>query len=751
MKSAFALFTILLSVLIPLTAGEPALCISDLADDGRLLLTITADQPGWDSYTSLFSVNLDDNDRVETRTYFPEISRYFSETSELEIQNRFGLYRVSLKPSSETVEIHEMYFHPFFPEYKHPVNGKILPVSSSPDGKWVLQQEADGPVRGKLVLYSSSSGKRLVVSDSHVLSFRENPAMWSPDSRYFIYSEKGEIYYVSTLQIENGRLPGKQYREIGTGTLSNMMWTRPDALYYLRGTELLLLRPSEIFTKSFYSEPLPAGVVSGVLPIEFDPNFDSFWPSPDGLSVIILKGKRNLFYFPLNATREAVNLPFLHLSEENTVKQLWWRSEGDVFLLVGESLYHLDTEGENSFRNMNVPQLRRFVPSEDRRFMALLQDNGVSIRNPDTLKELRFLNHPDPRNLFWTDNAQVLIIGGRRIERVSTESNESDLLALSQVDKAGFDSQETLRAISGGRFYRWQAGSKRWMETADTSTQALRIPRYETPGNRVYMEENNIIVRTINGFGNRMLFGGTDSIKNALSVSPESVSLNNIDEQVFSHGSRTRGKTVSLVFNAIDGDLGLGDVLSILKDYNLKVTFFINGDFIRRHPESTRILAESGHETASLFYTYMNMTDLRYRIDKNFVVKGLGRNEDIFFQETGKELSTFWHAPWYVVSPSILEATQEMNYLYIGRDVDPLDWIVPDGSTGIRDMYMRSADLVERVLEDVRPGSIIPVRIGRPGERDDYLFQMLDLLINGLLNGGYDIVTVGELKIGFRD
>lgn len=30
-------------------------------------------------------------------------------------------------------------------------------------------------------------------------------------------------------------------------------------------------------------------------------------------------------------------------------------------------------------------------------------------------------------------------------------------------------------------------------------------------------------------------------------------------------------------------------------------------------------------------------------------------------------------------------------------------------------------------------------------KRDDYLFQYLDLIINGLLNDGYEIVAVGEL------
>jgi hypothetical protein len=55
-------------------------------------------------------------------------------------------------------------------------------------------------------------------------------------------------------------------------------------------------------------------------------------------------------------------------------------------------------------------------------------------------------------------------------------------------------------------------------------------------------------------------------------------------------------------------------------------------------------------------------------------------------------------------------------------------------------------ELIESILERVQPGSIIPVQIGRSGERDDYLFQRLDLLINGLLNEGYEIVTVHELR-----
>ena len=522
----------------------------------------------------------------------------------------------------------------------------------------------------------------------------------------------------------------------------------------MHGSELNLVRPSEMFTGSFYLESSATGIVAGVLPLEFDPNFDSFWPSPDGSSVILLKGKRNLFRYSLNPEDKAVNLPFLLLPGESTVKQLWWRSSGDVFLLAGGSLrggepsdmYYLSSRAVGSFEKLSIPDVHRIVPSPDRSKLALLDDSGISIRNPDTMEELYHFDHPQPRDLFWMDSAHLLIVGAYRIELAEIDSHVRELICLSQVEKAGLDSDESLRAFTGGQFYLQSSDSEKWIQIGNPGEALIRIPKFSSSQNRVFLEENSIMIRTINGFGNRRLF--VDNIPEI--ITPVDISNINFteysDKRVFIHGSRTQGKTVALVFNGSDGDEGLGEVLNLLRDYDLRVTFFIGGDFIRRNPESTRNLAASGHEIGSLFYTSMDMTDIRYRIDKNFVVRGLGRNEDSFFLETGNEVSTIWHAPWYVISPPILEATEEMNYLYIGRDVDPLDWVVKDGQSGTEDLYRSSPDLVEHVLNEVKPGSIIPVLIGKPGKRDDYFFQKLDLLINGLLHDGYEIVTVNELR-----
>nr|MQY76788.1 polysaccharide deacetylase family protein [Spirochaeta sp.] len=183
-----------------------------------------------------------------------------------------------------------------------------------------------------------------------------------------------------------------------------------------------------------------------------------------------------------------------------------------------------------------------------------------------------------------------------------------------------------------------------------------------------------------------------------------------------------------------------------LAEYDFRCTFFINGEVIRRYPDAVREIAESGHEVGSLFYTFFNMTDSRFQMDKEFIKSGLGRNEDDYFAATGKELSLFWHAPYYFVNSAIIEASREMNYVYIGRDVDSLDWVSRAAAYTTPDIYLPEAQLIERIMKEKKPGSIIPVLVGMPGAgRDDYLFNNLDILIDDLVKVGYRIVTVSTL------
>ncbi len=201
----------------------------------------------------------------------------------------------------------------------------------------------------------------------------------------------------------------------------------------------------------------------------------------------------------------------------------------------------------------------------------------------------------------------------------------------------------------------------------------------------------------------------------------------------------------------MDSIEGLPFILDVLKRYRVRATFFVGGEAIRRYPGAVREIAESGHEVGSLFYLNFDMTDTRYRIDKEFIKLGLARTEDVFFAATGRELSLLWHAPWYFTNSDIVAASRELNYTCVGRDVDSLDWVTRDNPTPARGLYMPASRLVERIVEKKKPGSIVPILAGVPsGYREDYLFQKLDLLINALLAKGYEVVPVSALMENSR-
>ena len=310
-----------------LYAADPRFSLSDMSEDDRLLFSCDADQPGWGDYNSLFIADLSDGDSLTELTHFPEHVNFFRSSGELQIQNRFGLYRMDLNSNGR---FRRMPFYPSFVQGNEIPEGRILPAASSPDGRWILVQEPKGPVRGNLVLYDIHKGGMTTISENHILDYRDPPAKWSPDSRYILYTRDGKLYYFSVGHVEDERIPNEGYREFGPGTLDSIRWTGSDALFYIRNSQVSLVRPSEFFTRSFYLDPLPIGHVVGSLPVDFDPHFDSFWPSPDGKSLLVLKEDRNLFLFPLTVgdsagNERALSLPFLLLPHGAAVLQIWWR------------------------------------------------------------------------------------------------------------------------------------------------------------------------------------------------------------------------------------------------------------------------------------------------------------------------------------------------------------------------------------------------------------------------------------------
>lgn len=749
---------VLISLFSSVLCAEVTFSELDLSPSDQLLFKAATKLPTIGFYNTLFQAELKTRE-IQQLTYFPEKVALLSNGETLQIQNRFGVFR-----SDEN--FHTLRPITLFPSFVHGAqiqSGKLSPVLASPDGEFLLYTLQTSQAFGKLVLFDIELTKELVVSENVELSLSSPQALWSPDSRYFIYEKDQQLYYFAIDQYREKRILAEAYRKIGDGKMANISWGRAADLYYVSDNLVYRLDSRELFTRALYAGFLKIGEIKGKIPFIFDANFDSFWISPDGQKILLNKEGRNLFLYYLQSgdfhtTGSTLSLPYLYLPRNTIIKRIVW-STNDLLTLIAvgieagkakASVFRLNLRDESvkmQYVMTTDDDITDIVLSPDEDSVVTLTADAVEIRDYETWEVVRKIVHPQPLNVLWVGDRRFLIAGTYFTEIYDMIREEATLISLSQIDTFGYSPDyENIYVRAQGKTYKYLSDSSTWEEVSEFKVGERKVV---STSFRVYFEtssrgsyRNMVMLRDAKGYGTQPLF---PSEKTEYEPFPENDE--DIDFINFVHGSRIRQRVVALVFNAVDTIEGLTSILTTLAEYQVKATFFVNGEVIRRYPGAVKEIAESGHEVGSLFYAYFNMTDSRFHVDKSFIKSGLAKNEDDYFNATGHELSLLWHAPYYFVNSEIIEASKEMNYTYVGRDVDPLDWVMKTETYVSSGIYATSAKLVERTLKLKKPGSIIPIRIGiGEGNRDDYLFHHLDLLINGLVRLGYTIVPVTTLK-----
>jgi len=779
----------LLLLLAPFVYGEVTFSGLDLSPSNSLLFQAQTESPGNGTFETLFESNLITKQMREL-TFYPEQAMLVGNRDRLQIQNRYGVFRTD----ANLANLAPVGSFPAF-VYGHDVQtGKIASNSASPDGNYILYLKQTDFGHGDLLLYSVSSGKTVTVAKQITYSLTGPAALWSPDSGFFVYSSSNELYYYSVDQLRQDRVVDEQFRKIGSGTIANVKWGRDGYLYYVEGSLVYRIASSELFTRSLYSDLLNIGTIAGKIPFNFDANFDDFWISPDGGSILLDKEGRNLFLYLLNAqdyqaTGKTKSLPYLLLPRDTRVQDVLWSPDGVITLLthsiLGDSnkgtLFRLNVYDQTEtplFRQTEAGDIRSIVLSPDGTRVAVLKTNQVIVRDYQDWRDIRSFSEPDPLHALWLSSDRLILAGGRLTELVSLTGDSRRLISVSQPGAYGFEKgTEKIEMRMDGKALALEgsglqsqasasgAGNGSSSDSVDHSdptksggssgvnwstvgSYSVTEPRVASGLYRVYTDgaqsmsyTNIVMVRKAQGEGTQPLFPYPQARYEAFPTKEQPVDFTD-----FTHGSRIRRREVSLVFNAVDTVEGLTTILNTLKEYNLRCTFFINGEFMRRNPGAVREIADSGQEVGSLFFAYFDMTDSRFKPDPTFIRQGLARAEDDYFSLTGKELSLLWHAPHYFTNSDIIKAAEKMNYTYVGRDVDPLDWVTKSDGLRGANIYLSSADIINRIMRLKKPGSIIPLRIGKTnGERGDYVWNRLDVLINDLISLGYTIVPVSTL------
>jgi peptidoglycan/xylan/chitin deacetylase (PgdA/CDA1 family) len=757
----FLAVTILAAALASKVTADIEFVGLDISADDRILFSARVEVPGEPGYDTLFSADAKTGELVQL-TFYPESVAVVDDGRRLQIRNRFGVFMTErgfagLAPLAGI---------PSFARGSAVQQGRLVDSRPSPDGTMLLYLSPTTPARADLILFDLSKKTESTVALGIEYSADTFPAAWSPDSRYFVYGKASELYYYSAEQSRAGRVPAESWRKVGQGRVSQVRWSANGSLYLLRDRSMYRIMPEEFFTQAIYSGIVQPGTLVGKAPFPYDPNFDSFWISPDGSKVLLCKDGRNIFLYRLDpddfGREAAVNaMPYLFLQGNTIVEQVLWPSSDEVTVFTaslkdgkrvcGAYRVRAPVEGDAGltagFQSLDVSGATGISMSPDESRVAIVAPAGVTIRRYSNWAVERELAASAALHAVWISGDKLVLASSSAIEIASLSGSERTLVALGQPGKYGWATSEpgVVLSESGGLAYSTPAKSAAWsrIKSFEILPASTNSPNY-----RVYSDViasgsyvNTIMVRSAKGLGTRSLLPAP-----ALAYAPFPKTDDARDPLVLDHGSRIRRREVSLVFNAYDGSEGLVGILDTLREYGIRATFFVNGEFIRRNPGAARLIAESGHEVGNMFFSVFDATDARYRADAEFVQRGLARTEDEYFLATGAELSLLWHAPQYSTNSTLLEAAAEMNYMYIGRDVDPLDWVGRFQGTLTQGLYSNAHDLVERTSNAVLPGSIVPIRIGVPdGGREDYFYNELPLLINALLADGYEIVPVSVL------
>lgn len=178
--------------------------------------------------------------------------------------------------------------------------------------------------------------------------------------------------------------------------------------------------------------------------------------------------------------------------------------------------------------------------------------------------------------------------------------------------------------------------------------------------------------------------------------------------------------TINCAWNADDID----KILETLKQNEVKVTFFVVGDWVTKYPDAVKKINEAGHEIGNHSNTHPHVNNLSN--EEN--IKQVQECSDKIKSITGKQ-TILYRAPYGEYNNTVIRAAKSANHVPIQWNLDTLDYT---GLTG--------NEMWAKLDGKLKNGSIILMHNGTEHTADS-----LDMLLKNTKQAGYKIVTVSEL------
>lgn len=221
-------------------------------------------------------------------------------------------------------------------------------------------------------------------------------------------------------------------------------------------------------------------------------------------------------------------------------------------------------------------------------------------------------------------------------------------------------------------------------------------------------------------------------------------------------------RALSLTFDGGSTNNVTDEILDILKQFQIRATFFLTGEFIRKYPHTVRRMVQEGHEVGNHTWSHPHLTTYaenglhttREGVTEKFIREELLRTAALFKTVTGREMAPLWRAPYGEYNTEILTWAASVGFRHVGwttgtgwkESMDTMDWISDKNSKA----YHTSEEIVEKIFNFAKSsnpganGAIILMHLGSE-RKDDRPHKKLPEIIQGLQKEGYSLVTISEL------
>jgi peptidoglycan-N-acetylglucosamine deacetylase len=204
-------------------------------------------------------------------------------------------------------------------------------------------------------------------------------------------------------------------------------------------------------------------------------------------------------------------------------------------------------------------------------------------------------------------------------------------------------------------------------------------------------------------------------------VSPE-VRLTDLPPAAVYRGNPEK-PVVSFVINVAWGNEYLSGILATLKKHHVSASFFLEGRWVKNHPELAKMIAEAGHEIGNHSYTHPNMKTL----PPAKIVEEIKKTNEVIEATTG--IRPKWLAP-----PSgsyredVVKIASQLNMGTVMWSLDTIDWQKPAPEV-----------VINRIIPKLHNGALILMH------PTDSTAKSLDQLIVQIKQKNLEIDTVSNM------